>query len=243
MKMCPIKKIEEIDFEKLIPFFIALFVIIILSLTPPKISNDSPLYLSITLNIHKGLGPIMPDGQLFTQKPPLFLYLIAFVFKIFSPSVMSASLVPRFFGALNVILIYLLGLRLRSNRTGAFLGATLFFSSQFIMNYNAWIQYESTLLFFHILGLILLIDGFEKGSRLLLLFSALAVVCGFYIKQTTLVLIPVPIIIWLVFNEARSKIKFYNLAFFYVPFLILVIPWYFYAAKVSHGAFGDYQEY
>ena len=105
LKMCPIKKIEDIDFEKLIPFFISLFVIIILSLTPPKISNDSPLYLSIALNIHKGLGPIMPDGQLFTQKPPLFLYFIAFVFKIFSPSVMSASLVPRFFGALNVILI------------------------------------------------------------------------------------------------------------------------------------------
>jgi dolichyl-phosphate-mannose-protein mannosyltransferase len=201
------------------------------------------MYLSIALNICKGLGPTLPDGQLFLQKPPLFVYLLAFTFKIFSPSVLAASIVPRVFGALNVLLIYLLGLRITFNRTGAFLCAIFFFSSQFVLHSSSSISIENTLLFFQILSLLLLICSYQKSSRLLLFFSAIALVFGFYTKQTSIVLIPIPFAVWVLSSETRDKIKFFDLLLYYVPFFVLTIPWYVYLAMVSNSTFNDIGEY
>ena len=78
-------KKKRIEFLREVLIYLFLFILMreVFSLYPTNIGPDASLYLAVALNIFKGLGVVLPSGELFAQKPPLFTALMAFMFRIF----------------------------------------------------------------------------------------------------------------------------------------------------------------
>ncbi|AAL80632.1 integral membrane glycosyltransferase [Pyrococcus furiosus DSM 3638] len=107
---------------------------------------DEGTYLLIARSINSGY---LPYRDIFAVHPPLFYYFLALWLRIFGDNVISGRSFSLFFGALSVVLGYLIGKKLKDEITGLFL-ATLLALDPFLMFYNASV-YQLTLIEFSFL--------------------------------------------------------------------------------------------
>lgn len=98
------------------------------------------------------LKPMLMD-QPYLNKPPLFLWIIAFFFKIFGAGYYTAKLPALIFSTLDVWMLYTLGLRWFKRTDAAFFIAFSFMSTRWVIRDFASTRPESLLVFGLLLGL------------------------------------------------------------------------------------------
>jgi len=203
------------------------------------IPQDGGLYLSVALNLTEGRGLALPSGEAFVQKPPLFAAMLALVFKLAGPTTVAASLVPRLFAGLNVVLVFMLARRLGSRPVYALCAAVLFSSSHYFARFAQSVLLETALIAATLCSLALLIDALESRRIRSYAIAAGALAMSFYLKQTALVLAPIPLVVWAAVPSVRARAPRLGLPVFYAAFFALIAPWYIHASRVGSPATGE----
>ncbi|WP_035586305.1 ArnT family glycosyltransferase [Hippea jasoniae] len=93
----------------------------------------------------------------YLKKPPLYFWLIAFSFKVFGISALSARIPVVLFGILDGVLIYLLAKELFKNSLDSFIAAMFFIVNFHVIRLTSIVRMESIITFFILLNLFLLL--------------------------------------------------------------------------------------
>ena len=127
------------------------------------------------------LNPMLMDEP-YLNKPPLFLWITAFFFKIFGTSSYMAKLPSLIFSTLDVWMLYALSLRWFKQSDAAFFTAFSFMSTRWVVRDFASARPESLLAFGLLLGLLavgLMLEGRKSGPYLFGLAIAVMVMTKF----------------------------------------------------------------
>lgn len=114
------------------------------------------------------LRPMLMDEP-YLNKPPLFLWIIAFFFKIFGAGYYTAKLPALIFSTLDIWMLYALGLRWFKRPDAAFFIAFSFMSTRWVIRDFASTRPESLLVFGLLLGLLavtLMVEKRKSGPYL-----------------------------------------------------------------------------
>lgn len=176
------------------------------------------------------VGPFTALGEKVNINPPLYYYLITFLYLILQ-SDLGVSLFFALIGILSVFLIYLLGKEIDSPKTG--LLSALFYASSFMMityDRNIWEPYR--LPFLIISSLLTLFLSQKKQSLIYLMLSAFFYVLSF-LYITTLILLPAYLFYFLLYIKKIGQKLDIILGFSFILLLILFlyIPVLFYETQ------------
>lgn len=180
--------------------------------------SDENLHFNIAKNISNGL---MPYKDFFFAHPPLQVYFLAFLFKIFGPSFLLAKLPTLAASSLSALMVYLILKELYDERSG-FVASTIFlmtppFLSFSLIGYGVW---ETMLL------VLISVYSILKNK---LPAASLAFVFAVFIRYLTVVYLPF-LLVLIYFRKQR-------LPRFLIPFFLLM----FAAILLSVSIFGtDY---
>jgi len=175
-------------------------------------------------------------GELGGPHPPLTEYLYKFIGKFFGFDYLR--IVPLFFSFLNLILIFLISLKLSGNKKVALTAAGLFTISIYGLIANLQIDIDGAVLpFFILLSYYSYLKIFEvPRSRKWFLIFGLAVIGGFLTKLSYLLFVGALIAdrIWRIYGTKRENLKqaFLRIWPWLAGFLtVAVIFYYFYASN------------
>lgn len=188
--------------------------------------NDSRDYVEIAQNIIKngqyGFNLAMPDGS----RTPAYPFFIAF----FGANVGLVVFVQHILSALVGLLIFKIGKRLFTERSGWWAG--LFFAIEpSVMVWTEQALTEPLFTFLLISAIYLFILGLEKSRNLL--FSSLLFGLTALTRPVGLLLI-IPIIIFLFIWKKFGTISFKTIIFSILIFLAVLFPWYL-RNKITFG--------
>lgn len=176
-------------------------------------------------------------GKLWFDKPPMFYWLLALTYQFFGTSDWAARMVPAFFGAAGVWLIYWFVSKITGYREGflaaAILGTCLqyFFIAKLLITDIVLFWFNSAALVFFYLGYTAA-DGTKKWYLLMYPCLALAVLT----KGPVGLILPMLIILFfLVVRGECSEIRNMSLMTGTLLFSIVALPWYG-AMYFKHGA-------
>jgi 4-amino-4-deoxy-L-arabinose transferase-like glycosyltransferase len=201
---------------------------------------DEPRYAQIAKEIVSGGDWILMhiNGSVYGDKPPLFFWFIAlssYLWKGFTS--FSVRFPSAFFGTLTVLLVFFLGGRLYSSRTG-FFSSILLATSLLFAQFSTRANIDATLTFFTTASLLCFYRWYrhEKAEevpqhrRLRILF-----VYGFYVSMALATLAKGPIgfilpllvsLIYLLVQKDYREIKRMKLAPGIPLLLAIVLAWY-----------------
>jgi len=142
------------------------------------------------------LVPYYEDGNPRFQKPILFYWMVAFIYKILGVGIWQARVVSLFFGILNLILIYKFSLLLFNSRKISIFSLIILASNIMFCIYSKAAVTDMALLYFLNLSIYFfyksITDGKKKNLVLGYLFSGLAVATkgpvGFLIPFLTIII-------------------------------------------------------
>ncbi len=186
---------------------------------------DAGAYYSAALYIYK-TGDWMGEGHVFKLRensstpeslinperaywverpywqPPFFFYWLAFIFKIFGPSIWAALILQTLLAAVSGILLYSLSLYFFSHRTGlitvilyAFYGPLIFFSGELLI--PALFIFLLLFMFYYFLV------GMETFLLRHWILFGLFFGLGVITRPTILVFLPI-VIFWLIYRKPKS---------------------------------------
>jgi 4-amino-4-deoxy-L-arabinose transferase-like glycosyltransferase len=147
------------------------------------------------------LNPMLMDKP-YLNKPPLFLWITAFFFKIFGTSDYVVKLPSLIFSTLDISMLYALSLRWFKQSDAAFFTAFSFMSTRWVVRDFASARPESLLVFGLLLGLLaasLMLEGRKFGPYFLGLSIAVMVMTKF--AMVFFLLVPT-----VVFAASRGKL-------------------------------------
>ncbi len=201
-----------------------------------KTSADSAWYMSYALNIHNGSGCVGTDQKTgIVCRGPLFPMMIAASYATFGVSVDSALLVVRIFFTLNALMVFLLAQELYDHKT-AFFASLLYLFSSIIHEKSLLILLDNAPPFFIMLGLWLLLKAFKRDRGVWWGLGGLSMAAAYLTKESTLVVLPLPMVYALLFHRENLREKGVGLAIFYISFFAPLTIWFFYTYSVS-GSF------
>jgi hypothetical protein len=181
----------------------------------------SPLWLAILLSFtcvgHTTVdsGAYIKKAYLFTQGQldwslrPGFIFLLGLVFKILGSTVWAATVLIRLFFIANVALVFFIT-KYIFNREAAFAASLTLLSSYFLNFLSHRVLLDNIHPFFVLLAIFLSILALDRRSDKLALFAGFAFVYAYLVKSTTLLFIPFPLVLALLWDGTRlnfSKLK------------------------------------
>lgn len=233
-------------------------IAIILALCLPLFLNhanyltpDGGLYMAEGLNLAvKGDYGVT---KLEAGRPPLFPFLLAIVYKFFEVSTQSSFWIPKIFGLVNVLAIYLIGEKFFTRWTG-FAAAGLVLSSAYLNEYFfTRILIDGPQVAMIQVALLYLLFGLERQKRVYFVVAAAAAAWAFLLKESMIWWLLLPAISFLTIPQYRSRRTLFGLVLFYLCFLILVGWWWGYVYLVSgdiylvgagiYSPLADYQDF
>lgn len=234
--------------------FIASFCInILFSFSTPLKSWDETIYANLGYDLSKnpldysfannGWSDYIPKGEGLYAWPnagfraPILPYTLS-IFYFLNLDFLIGFLMP-FIGALNVVLVYILGNKLFNKKIGIY-SAVLFALLPLNVLYSGKIMTEALCTFFGLLSFISFWKGYEENNNahkvLLGLFLGLAVLS----RYTILWLIPIFPIYLLIKNKSLKFLKDKNLAYSIILFFAIMIPWFIYGIHFYGNIFGGF---
>ncbi len=200
-------------------------------------SADGGWYMSAALNIVQGKGYTDTDGSPITQRGPIFPLWLGLFFKLFGASPLTAFWAVRPFYVLGVALVYALAARLYGPTVGL-LAALLVLTSYSLSTWSTLVHLDfvfPTLLLSYAL---LALAAVERGSRGLFAASGVLLGAVYLLKEMALIFLPLPLLLGVILGKVtrRTALRFaVDLATFLAGFLIMVLPWWAYVARVTGG--------
>jgi 4-amino-4-deoxy-L-arabinose transferase-like glycosyltransferase len=200
-------------------------------------SPDAAYYLSLAKNLYHGNGYVNPDLSPNIYRGPVFPFLIYLSYLVFGESFLSAVIMERIFWVLTILISYLLGKQLYNHRVG-FLAA-FFILTAGVINETFIRVWTDGPLTFAILVLLLMFWQAFKKHRSGKWYALMGAVMGitYLLKQTVIFIAPLPLLIWIVLSEHRTRQTFKKLLLFYTAFALFYFGWmgYVYLAGGSSG--------
>lgn len=202
------------------------------------VSPDSGWYVSKAMNIYLGRGNIDIYWQPETYRAPIFSGLIAFYFRLFSPSFTSAYWVVRTFFVGNLIISYLLGKELFNKLWGVFIFLFVLTAPP-IYSISHKVLLDIVMPFFVLLACYWLVLAINKERWYYFILSGVSLGIAYLTKATAGVFFAIPILL-IISNPAMRKqriLKYWFLFYFMLGFTIF--PWYLYLYLNGANPFDD----
>jgi 4-amino-4-deoxy-L-arabinose transferase-like glycosyltransferase len=176
-------------------------------------------------------------NEFWFEKPPLYMWMTALVFKVTNFNAFGARLVSTMFGILGIILIYKFGQRLYSKLTGIF-AALILISTAHYLYYSRNGMLDVTATVFIVATIYFMYWAFNTQKNAMWIAAIGGLILGLGVMTKAVIgLLPVPIIglyyLYLVFVEKRKLSFKIFLPFIFVS-LLVSLPWHIYSYAV-HG--------
>lgn len=194
--------------------------------------NNEGLYAQIPREMLNRQDFVIPylNGVPYIEKPPLLYWLIALVYKVSSPSAMSARLVPALAGFLTACSLYGLGHWQKKPLVGLWAALILMSSAAFIL-FSRMVYFEGLLTFFLSGALLCFYHGSLTYCRKLLAvsycFLALAILTKGFVA---LILYGCVGLIWIMYHRAWDMVKWLFSPLPMLLFFLILLPWHILAA-------------
>ncbi|MDP3640716.1 MAG: glycosyltransferase family 39 protein [Nanoarchaeota archaeon] len=176
----------------LLAFFLRLF-----SAQEMEIGTDEMIYSVIPLNI-------ISAGRLSTvEQAPVYFYLVDIGYKLFGGMSLITSRLPSVvFGALAVIVIFLIALELFANKKAALWSAFFSAISGYAIRWNQ--EMDTTAFFFALLSVYFFIRALKGNSKQLYL-ATIFLALGVLVKPVVLLLVPAFALVYLMYGYTQQK--------------------------------------
>ncbi len=215
-----------------IPLILA---VLLFSVQGVELSPDGSLYMTLGLNLQKGLGYIDSAWNQYTFRGPVFPALLGMTFALFGASVQSALWLVRLFFVLNTLLVYWVGVRLAGKLAG-FIAALLVLSSFVLHLSSARVHLDSVAPFFVLLSCLLVFIGFEQGRNIYLLLAGAVLGVAILTKDTAVLYVGLPFLLFLFTPQYRDRVRLRGILLFVMALLAIMLTWLVY---VIYGAGSD----
>ncbi len=175
----------------LLLIFILAFALRLISAYYVDIGSDEMIYSLIPLNI-------ISAGRLSTvEQAPLYFYLTDLGYKLTGGLTLVSTRLPSiFFGALAVLLVFLISQELFENKKASYLSSFLFAISGYAIRNNQ--EMDMTAYFFALLSVFFFIQFLNKENHKQIYLSALFLSLGVITKPIVLVFVPAYAVTWLI---------------------------------------------
>jgi len=186
-----------------------------------QLQIDMNAYHALPMAVSRTPGERIPDyvRQPLYKHPPLFSYFILIAQLLFGSTLMASSLVPAFFGAATVMVVFALGKACYNALTG-FAAALLLALNPIhaICGQKLWLA--TTMTFFMTLAVLLTVLAIQRNQHYLLLLASASIGLAALTKYPGILALPLLAIpVW----RTRPR-KAVLIAFFAIPFVFL-LPW------------------
>lgn len=251
------KVIKYISLRNLISFFfwsektlIAFLVILSLVLIFSGLSvnhlipYDEAIYAKISKNMIETGNYLLQNwipGKVWFEKPPLYMWMMASMMKIFGVGSFAAKVPSAFFGFSLVLLVYFFSKKLFGRFAGFFSAFALLTTVQFLY-YSRMAMLDVTAAFFITLALALYYLAKQNSKNIYFILSGLAIGLAVMVKGVVGFL-PLPVILFyelylMVSGQQRISPKLFKDYFMLLFFSCLVfLPWHLEMYKKFGSAF------
>jgi hypothetical protein len=180
-------------------------------------------YMNSGLNIFLGKGYTNMDGSLVVDRGPIFPLMIAASYFLLGVSPWSAFWVIRIFCIANPLVIYFFGKKLYGKWVGFY--AALFILTSYSMNFWSYRHLDAVWPLFAILSVIILYTAFENKRYLFFLVSGLLIALSYLVKQSAILLWPLPFVLLLTIRSYRDKKCALGLGLYVLTIAVVLSPW------------------
>lgn len=177
------------------------------------------------------------------EKPPLYMWLTAIVFKVTGFNAFGARIVSAFFGLLGIIFTYEFGRKLYNKLVGIISAFVLLSTVQYLY-YSRNGMLDVTVTFFILATVYFFYRVTEykdkKDLKTRLLFGVLTgMMLGLGVMTKAIIgLLPIPIVgiyfIYLAIKDRKMPFNILDVLVVCIPFLLIVLPWHIYS-YLAHG--------
>ena len=138
------------------------------------------------------------------QTPPLFQFIVAFLFTVIPTHALALPLISTVFSCLSIVLVFSLGTVLYTPRTGLY-AVLLFVSTEFFLFFSHSGLSESTFLFFFLAATYFFLRGFIHNSARSFLLAGLFTAAALYTKYSAFPLLVTFLIIGIAQRKTIEK--------------------------------------
>lgn len=216
-----------------------LIIVLLISLSIPIFTlgihrslgiSDEAFYAEVAKEMVKGGDWLTPHGwgRPSYEKPPLFFWIIAFFFKIFGVSIVTARLPIVLFGVGVIVFTYLLGKEIfkEEEKNSLFFSCLILMTTPAIITFTHGVMLDIPLLFFILTGAYFLIKSEEK--RYFSVFFCISLGLGIMIKGPLALVLVFGFIPYIIL---KKKIGYFTNPYLYLGLVFLcliVLPWHIY---------------
>lgn len=199
------------------------------------IAADMAKYMTYALNILLKKGYIDLNGELTLSRGPIFPIMISWFYRLLGVSPWSAFWVVRIFCIFNPVVIYLLGKKLFGKKVG--LISALLILTSYSVNYWSYRHLDAVWPFFIFMAILILIRGFELERNIYFILSGLFAAVAFLVKESSLLIFPLPPILLIVITEYRKKRNVIGTLIWVSVVFSVIFPWLYYIYYIKKIGF------
>jgi len=201
--------------------------IIIIKFWPSQFYSDTDMayYLSLAKNLFHGNGYVNPDLSANIYRGPIFPLLVTSSYALLGESIRSAMILQRVLWVFTILITFLLGKQYFNQRVG-FLASILVLGS-IAINVDFGLATTDGPVTFFILTLQLMFwEAFSKQrSNKWYLLMGLLMGITYWLKQTALFIAPLPLLMWILFSEYRTRHVLKKVLIYYAVFAFFYFGW------------------
>jgi len=185
----------------IILFFIIAIILRIIAANNLTANADEMIHATHAIDIsNSGVLQIM-------DQDPVWFYMTDLAYKIFGVSMFSGRFLSILFGALSVIIIYLLGKEMFNKKVGYISAIIMAFSPYYLIQTLA--EMDIAMTFFILLAAYLMLKGLKEKDSKFLLLSYVSFGIAILMKTIAAVVLPA-FIIFFIYYKKKEKIKIFH---------------------------------
>jgi hypothetical protein len=202
-----------------------LAVVSVLQGTFPVGSDTATYYMRSAVHLYNG------EPYTHVYRGPVFPLTILWMFQIFGLSAASLMWLVRLYVVGSVVLTYLLGSELFSRSVGAI--AVVFLTTSGAMYGFGLNEIDGVFAFWQLLAVLLFVRAVRRGGVVPHLVAGVAIGLTFLTKETGLLLVPLPVVVYVIRSIHRDSTERRDTVACYVALLLTVVPWALYVFSIE----------
>lgn len=195
------------------------------------LSYDEAWYAEISRNILLTSNPfkLIFNGTIFTDHPPIGYWFMSFFMMVFGDNEFGIRFFSIISGAATLVLMFLIGKKIKNNYVGIMASLMLFSSMWFVLRVRSG-NLDVPFLFFETLTVYLLLKIKENKKYLYLASASFAFL---FLTKTLLAIGLLPLFFFIYLYE-KNNLKIKEIFIAKIIFFVIVLPWYIYNQYLSN---------